>query len=264
MNRSTVIAMVQDLTEHKADQRLDFNNLFNLRLTKFCQEKPFWWAKKVFSFSTQTGVPTYDFAQFTGGAGVFDFESFIKITLWQNGLKYGELEPNFDIEDIMDAQQSAVNPSTWGMPGQYCIEPGSAVPIPPATTVPTLTTLRLMNCPDQVYQVSAAFHACPQLPDDDEDDAIPLVPAIYHHGLVAGLKMDVVAFLYGEKSNLYTVAAAEYQDSVMKAISRQDFSAEKKLQYIVHEEGVRSIVGNTSPGSYISDSDNIDGYQHQG
>jgi hypothetical protein len=247
MNRSTVISMVQDLTEHKADQRIDFNNLFNLRLSKFVQEKPFWWAKKIFKFTTEEGLATYDFTQ--DPIDVSDFESFIKVTLWLNGQKQGELEPNFEIEDVSDAQEDAANQATWAPPAQYCIEPGTA------------STIRLMNCPDNAYMVKAAYHACPQLADDYSDDAIPIVPAIYHHALVSGLKMDVTGFLYGEKSNLYTVAAADYQDGIAKAVSRQDFSAEKKLQFIVHEEGVRSTVGDKCPGSYISDDDIISSYQ---
>jgi hypothetical protein len=349
MNRSTVISMVQDLTEHRADERLDFNNLFNLRLVKFIQEEPFWWRKKIFSFTTVAGIPTYDFnnfptpgltqaiidAQFTAGTnGVLlsfsgsvpgwlipgaqiaaslsdsrfnggpwtvvsvtpgspnvigltvnlgsssiaqeavtgqvqqiyptslasDLESFLKVTLWLNGQKLGQMEPNFDIESIADAQQDALNSSTWCAPGTYCIEPDSQAPIPPSLALPTLTTMRLMNCPDQPYLVVVSYMAVPQLPDDCDDDIIPLIPPMYHHALVSGLKMDVTGFLFGEKSDLYSVSQSEYQESVQKAIARQDISAAKKLQFIVREESVRSTVGGygVAPGDQVFDTDVIE------
>jgi hypothetical protein len=330
MNRSTVISMVQDLTEHKADRKLDFDNLFNLRHAKFVQEKPFWWRKKILSFNTQAGVPTYDLANYpvqggsiaitlaqynalsrqvqllfsdpvpdwcivgsrvtvnfsdtrfnTGTAKTIaivapgnpnaivyyenlgeidinaetnpgsvyqvadpvliasDVESFIKATLWQGGQKLGELEPNFDTESISDAQESVAT----GTPSSYCIEPGS------------LTVVRLMVTPDGAYKFKASYWACPQPADDSSDDSIALVPPMYHHCLVSGLKMDVAGFLYGEKSNIFSVAAAEYQDGITKSMARNDFSAEKKLQFITHEEGVRSTVGTTYPGSYLDDHD---------
>jgi hypothetical protein len=242
--------MVQDLTEHKADQRVDFNNLFSQRLVKFCQEKQFWWRKSIFSIYTIANVPTYDFSQ-TGTdvngnplPGVLDWEQFIKAELWLNGQKMGELEPNFDIEDISDAQEQA--PLYQGMPGQYCIEPG------------TLTTVRLMQCPDGAgYKAKFAYWQIPQPVDDSDNDTIPLIPVRYHHALVTGLKMDITGFLYGEKADLYAVAQAEYMDSVAKAVARPDISSEKKLQFIVQEEGVRSTVGDHAPGSYITDDDII-------
>jgi hypothetical protein len=83
---------------------------------------------------------------------------------------------------------------------------------------------------------------------------------MYHHALVSGLKMDVTGFLFGEKSDLYSVSQSEYQESVQKAIARQDISAAKKLQFIVREESVRSTVGGygVAPGDQVFDTDVIE------
>jgi hypothetical protein len=101
-----------------------------------------------------------------------------------------------------------------------------------------------MPTPDQAYKVKSSYWACPQPADDFSDGAIPLIPAMYHHGLVSGLKMDVTGFLYGEKSDLYEVAVKEYQESIEAAEARQDFSNKKMVQYIISDDAVASTPGN--------------------
>lgn len=209
MTRQEIIQDANQLTEGKAERRIDFERAYARRLQKFCQAKPFWWRKQTVSKDIPSGTREIDLH-----SDIRDFEAFKLVELWSAGSKVSRLDPCFDDERISEMEESV----TSGLPDSYSVE----IPL----------TLRFPCATDKDYKLKAAYWAIPNPNSDDPTDAVALVPEIYHHALVSGLKMDFSGFLYGVKSDMYLVAKAEYEEAITLALARPDFSNRKGTQWI--------------------------------
>src|SRR5574337_1226594 len=111
MTKSEIITDVKEWTEHKADEKINFERAFDRGLQKFCQSKTFWWRAKTYSYTATAGDTTKDLSDL-----VRDFEAFISVTLWEGGTKVASLEPCFDPEAIIELQETT---ATAAVPDVY-------------------------------------------------------------------------------------------------------------------------------------------------
>lgn len=219
MTKQEIIDDADSLTEGKAQKRINFERAYTRRLQKFCQAKPFWWRRRIYSFDAATGETTKDLS-----TAVRDFEAMLVVELWQNGLRVRQLDPCFDMAQVFNMQEGVSN----GQPCTYTIEPGPGF------------VIRYNVQLDADYKIKFAYWAIPNPNTDNADEAVALVPAIYHHALVSGLKMDFSSFLYGVKSEMYLVSKAEYDEAVTLALARPDFSNSRHAQFISTEDAIQS------------------------
>lgn len=208
MTKAEIISQCQDFTEHKADDRLNFQTTLELRIAKFVKEKEFYWRKKIGSFPTVQGQALYVLAGLA--KAINGVEQIRRMRILDSSGKGTRVDPVWDDEAVMCAQEDA----TQDKPTRYTMEPG-------ATGV-----IRLTKVPNGVYTIRFSYLGAYQ-PNAASPEFTDAVPEALHFALVDGLKMDIMEFLYGAESDKYTVSASVYQDSVEKCYMPVDFTSER-------------------------------------
>jgi hypothetical protein len=231
MTKDDVIVLVKDLTGHKADDRIDFDNLFVFRLQKFVQRKRYWWRQRVFSFSTIAAQATYDLNDSTdmGGSGNLhpDVQQIFSM-FGMNGTDKFDIDANFD--PTKKAEIIARSGQKSDIPSIYFWEPGEK------------RTLRLDPVPNGVYTVWCTYWSVPPSDKDfnpgGDADVMDFIPDYLHHCVVSGMVMDVKRFLYGLKDGEYVSAKGEYEEALESADTDRDYSTERIDEFRSGEDAV--------------------------
>lgn len=207
MKKAEIILHVQDRTEHKADNRIDFGVALELRLQKFVKEKEFWWRRAIASFPTVAGEALYILS--AQNPVIIGVEKIRAAQLIVGGVAC-PVDAIWDERAVMAARRSV----TQGQPKQYTMEPGKT------------GVIRLICIPDAAYIFEFAYLRSYQV-DAAQEDIEGFVPESDHFAVLDGLEMDTMEFLYGAESNKFAVAQATYQDSLEKCFLPSDFTTER-------------------------------------
>lgn len=233
MTKDDVISLAKDLTGHKADDRIGFDNLFVFRLQKFVQRKKYWWRQRVFSFSTIPGQPDYDLNDATdmGSAGNLhpDVQQIFSI-FGMNGSTKFDVNATFDPKDKAELMASEADGDD--QPDTFFWKPG------------TKRTLYLSPTPAGVYTMWVTYWAVAPSDKDyqstDGSDVMDFVPDYLHHCVVAGMVMDIKSFLYGGKDGEYLAALQNYNESLESADQDRDYSTDRVDEFRTSEAGVNA------------------------
>lgn len=213
MTKDEIIALAQDLTGHKADDRVDYDKLFLFRHQKFVQRKKYWWRQRVLEFTVQRGKQTYELAS-TVDMGADnahrDIQNFESAALYDgNDELVADLSPIVDSAEKMKVYKA----KSPGIPGRYMWDLGS------------ISRLRFDLVPDGEYKFVGSYWAVSGTGQDDFlSSGIAIVPPYLYHCLIAGLVMDIQLFLNGAKDGEYLAAKASYDESCESADADRDFA----------------------------------------
>lgn len=232
MTKDDIVGMTRDLTQHKADDRVDFDKMLLVRLQKFVQRKRYWWRQRVVGFSTANGVDLYDLSNDTTmggtGKGLKDIQKFAAAKILNaDGSILGDVNPVFDhIERMLITKHTSTD-----QPSRYIWEPGS------------LYKIRLDPIPNGVYSFVSTYWWVPAGATSEQDvlDTLLLgVPEYLHHCILDGLVMDTKLFLYGAKDGEYTAAQSAYVESCEAADMDRDFSDGEIEEFKSQESAVNA------------------------
>lgn len=230
MKADDILNLVRDMTQHKADDRIDFDALLLLRMQKFVQRKRYWWRQRVISFNTVASTDTYDLSSDTvmgTGLGKKDIQKFAALKLMNGAEVVSDINPVFDHTEKMILTQQ----TDTGDPDRYFWEPGQ------------LYTIRLCVKPASARKVVGTYWWVPSgatESDDMLDDALGGIPEGLHHAVVDGLNMDVKLFLYGAKDGEYQAAQAQYVESCEAADMDRDYSDGEVEEFKSQEAAVNA------------------------
>lgn len=230
---SQIVQQVMGRTENRASKKPNFDPRmeFFLGLDEFCQEKHYWWRRKMFSFQTTIGQQNYDLSQLTTG----------------NAPDLAEVEEMFVVNAAPQfwpySVPPAFNPSqqvgaVYGQPNIGQAIPRSAYFISPGNW----QLFTLTNPPVQVYTVAGTYYAVPMVTDVAQD-GIPLVPPSLHFGLVYMLERRIYEFLYGQNDPRWTVSNKRYEDFLIKAAKSKSFSSQLAISASTGSPAVHSTGG---------------------
>jgi hypothetical protein len=219
MTRSQIIELADTRTERRGktlNLKLEFLNA----LQEFATESRFYWRKKSVTLNTAASTATYDLSSSDA-----QLEEIISGRYVVSATTVNKLTPIFDTQAIEEIQEA----TTTGTPGSYMIEPG------------TSQTVRISPIPAGVYKLRFTFWAVPVLdPNDDAAETVPLVPARLHRTVAKLLERNILGFLFGEESNKFMRADAEYQKQLHQAMSVRDGMIGKVVEYRSREDAIRS------------------------
>jgi hypothetical protein len=239
---SAIVAQVMGRTEGRAVNKGQFNPRmeFWLGLDELLSEKHYWWARKVFSFATVIEQQNYDLSLTgVGNANAPDLQEIEEIFL-VNAAPI--LWPYCVRPDFLASQQIGAiygNNAIAGLIPQtgYFIGLGGGADFQQFT---------LSGPPDSVYTIAGTYYAVPMVTNISQD-VIPLVPPNLHWGLIYMLERRVYEFLYGQEDPRFQMANSRYQQFVMSAARRKNFSQ----QAAVHVKTNRPAVGAHGGRGYL-------------
>lgn len=215
--RTEIIATVNKKTENALDA-LDAASLFNEVLQEFCSEHRFWWRKKRFTFPTVGGTATYDLSDtstvVTTPASIGPFVEEITYMGRVDGTDISKIDPIFDEETIAGWTVS----TTQDKPTCFTVD---------SNDTQKFQVVRLNPIPNGVYTVHVSAWMMPNPSTDSSDDAIYIVPSIWHHVLQTALERETWRLKYGAQDAKFVTAAELYKKKVAAAKVQPSFSSER-------------------------------------
>lgn len=220
MQRSQIIQLVQDQTEHHMDAQMDWNALFAQVLQEFCAEFRFWWRKKSLTFSTVGGTAVYDLTAITtvpANAGLF-VEEITKVARVESATSVCKLQPVTDDLSIAGYATDATAdiPSVW---------------MPDESSLSNPQSIRLGKVPNGVYTIYVYFWAMPNPVPDASDETIYIVPPFLHHVVQTALEKEVWRLWKGVEDPKYTTALALYNKKVSAAKIKRSLDGEHVAKF---------------------------------
>lgn len=206
-------------TENRAQNKLNFNPAmeFFLGLDEFCQERHYWWRRKMFSFATAIGTQTYDLsAEGTGNApDLVEIEEMFVVNSNPQFWPYN-VPPEFTARQQVGA--------VYGQPQVGQLIPRSGYFLTPGN----FQQLTLSQAPNQIYTMAGTYYAVPMV-TDLTTTVIPLVPPNLHFGLIYILERRIYEYLFGQQDPRWTTSNKRYQDFLNTAAKSHSFSSQQAV-----------------------------------
>lgn len=242
-----LIAQVNGRTENRASNRRNFDMQmeFFLGLDEFCQEKHYWWRRKVASLQTVIGQQTYDLST-TAEPNPIDagdceeIEEMYAINA-APVFRTQMVHPRFNARQQLAAIYGVQIPeSSLLPPAGYFIQPGG------------FQELVFSQPPQEVTTVGFTYWAVPMVGPATYGvtDVVPLVPPFLHWGLIYMLERRVYEYLYGQTDPRFVTSNARYQQFVQQAAKSKQFSSQEAIHSRMASASVTSSGGRGSRGSY--------------
>jgi hypothetical protein len=225
-----IVDQVMGRTQNRATNKPKFDPRmeFWLGLDEFCQERHYWWTRKMMSFATQIGVQNYDLSGTTTGNApdLAEIEEMFVVNASPQFWPYS-VPPQFTARQQIGA--------VYGQPQVGQLIPSSGYFLTPGG----FQQLTLSQPPNQVYTVAATYYAVPMVTDVTEDD-IPLVPPNLHFGLIYMLERRIYEFLFGQGDPRWTVSNKRYEDFLETAAKRKSFSQQQAIHASTNQGAVQA------------------------
>jgi hypothetical protein len=193
-----IIAQVLGRTENRAANKPGFDPRFEFwtALDEFCQEKHYWWRRKVFSVQTVVGTQTYDLSE-NGAADLSEIEEIFCVNATPTQFP-GSVHPQFTARDQIAA--------IYGNSAELALIPANGYFLTPGA----FQQLNFMAPPDNTYTIAGTYYAVPMITDLATVN-IPLVPPNLHFGLLYMLERRILEYLYGQEDPRFQVSNARYE-----------------------------------------------------
>lgn len=234
---SQIVDQVMGRTQNRASNKPKFDPRmeFWLGLDEFCQEKHYWWRRKMFSLATIIGTQNYDLsAAPANAADLVEVEELFVVNsapqCWP-----GSIPPEFNARQQVGA--------VYGQPQVGQTIPRSGYFLTPGN----FQQLTLSQPANQVYTIAGTYYAVPMVTDVTVD-AIPLVPPNLHFGLIYMLERRIYEFLYGQEDPRWEVSNKRYEDFLVKAYKSKSFSSQEAIHASTNHGAVHSSGGR---GAYL-------------
>ena len=229
MQKSQIIEAADALTERKVDQNVvSIDTELNLLIQELLQENRFWWAKKRVTFATVSGTSSYDMTDTAIVSGAIgDIAEIMRVLLVDSDGSITELEPLLDAND----QEIATQETTSAKPSMWFIKPG------------TYGTMQFQAPADGAYTIVVWYWAGHDFVPaaGGTSDTVPVVPPWLHYGLVIGVKMRLLDFLYGQRDPRFAVAVQQWQRFLKQANRKPSFATQASRG---HGENIDAVVAS--------------------
>jgi hypothetical protein len=218
-----IIAQVMARTENRAANKagLDWYMEFWQALDEFCQEKHFWWRRRVASFATVVGQQDYDLSD-ENGANAPDCEEIEEMYAInvQPCSHNQHVNPMFTARAILASIYGAQAVSSNPIPRDgYFLIPGE------------FQQLYFSQPPQAAITVGFTYWAVPMVVSADVGgDVVPLVPPYLHWGLTYMLERRVYEYLYGQNDPRFVTSNARYQQFITSAARSKQFSSQQAIE----------------------------------
>lgn len=210
---SEIVERAHNRTERRTDQqKLDLVGEFWDALAELCAENRFWWTRVTGSFSTVAADATYDLVDELNLAEPIIISEVESVWRVPSESSKTELQPILEQNEIADARSA----TTSATPSRYIYEADG--------------TLRLGAPADAVHTLRVIGWASVAPGYAEATEAVPLVPAWLHYGLVGMLERRIWEHLLGQEDPRFVVADRKYQRFVANA-NRRNFTSNRIRQF---------------------------------
>jgi hypothetical protein len=236
-----IVKQVMGRTQNRARGKVNFdpNIEFFLGLDEFCQEKHYWWRRKMLSFSTSIGVQNYDLSSNGTGqanaADVVEIEEMFVVNATQQPWPWS-VPPEFNARQQIGAVYGQPNIGQSLPRNGYFLTPGN------------FQQLTLANPPQMAYTIAGTYYAVPMVTDTTVEE-IPLVPPNLHFGLIYMLERRIYEMLYGQEDPRFQVSNARYEKFCAIAARTKSFSQQEAIHASTSGHAVSASGGRGAWGT---------------
>lgn len=204
--RSQLKELANGRTERRAS-KLNLDSEILLAVQDICQNRKWWWRRKIVQFNTEASTFEYDLS--TKSAS--DWQQFEYVSIYDStGSCVGTIEPEFDTREqdraiVLSSKQA-------GKPARYFMKPGA------------YRTMVVTPTPSEIWTILGSYWAVPDSTPDAQSEDIPLIPVHFQSALLSRLEMRINKFLINENPRPYQTSVTEYAEQIAQAAIYEQFA----------------------------------------